>query len=587
MFSVAWRLLETALHSTWLKSQPKTLTYIYSILFIRRPTVTQRSKMERIDTATGDRQLDKVEPCLERDRLRMRVSVLEESVRSYEVECKASRETVMRLVAEVARERRNTAGSAEALDLLRLDLDSALLTKRSTDMENQSLAARLEASQRVVEAAKQEAGCLERQIQELEGKLQTSQGKNEATKGRLQALLGEVGALLQLGLSMPTEEEILERLGDLCNRQERMKAIKEEMERRLSQVSEDVSRQTELHHSALQRAQLAEQQVTDLSDRLQGLEAELMTSDVHRDGLSHNRQIYEQFLEQLSERMKVDSIATDLGYDMRLQLILSRAEQLVKLEGTALVESKTLAHNQQRKLKIQKERLESKELHMELLRRKVSELEEEKRTRSALAMQRDDANVTARKMQKKVERLQEELGSSKVSITELKAQLSHTNELKLKVLEQSQTNVEQSKSLEDLEKGKAKVEKKLSTARTDLQSQEHLAREAQQQLTSLRQTLAQLTDRERELVDFRMVVSQMLGLDVTALALPNYEIIKSLESLLHPHHDLHHHSLALSWPCPTHHQNHHLLQLQDQDTSGSVTSLSAFSQRSTGPEALL
>ncbi|XP_020343211.1 coiled-coil domain-containing protein 170 isoform X2 [Oncorhynchus kisutch] len=523
-----------------------------------------------------------VEPCLERDRLRMRVSVLEESVRSYEVECKASRETVMRLVAEVARERRNTAGSAEALDLLRLDLDSALLTKRSTDMENQSLAERLEANQRVVEAAKQEAGCLERQIQELEGKLQTSQGKNQATKGRLQALLGEVGALLQLGLSMPTEEEILQRLGDLCTRQERMKAITEEMERRLSQVREDVSRQTELHHSALQRAQLAEQQVTDLSDRLQGLEAELMTSDVHRDGLSHDRQLYEQFLEQLSERMKVDGIATDLGYDMRLQLILSRAEQLVKLEGTALVESKTLAHNQQRKLKIQKERLESKELHMELLRRKVSELEEEKRSRSALAMQRDDANVTARKMQK-VERLQEELGSTKVSITELKAQLSHTNELKLKVLEQSQTNAEQSKRLEDLEKGKAKVEKKFSTARTDLQSQEHLAREAQQQLTSLRQTLAQLTDRERELVDFRMVVSQMLGLDVSALALPNYEIIKSLESLLHPHHDLHHHSLALSWPCPTHYQNHPLLQLQDRDTSGSVTSRSAFSQRSTGP----
>ncbi|XP_029543454.1 coiled-coil domain-containing protein 170 isoform X2 [Oncorhynchus nerka] len=527
-----------------------------------------------------------VEPCLERDRLRMRVSVLEESVRSYEVECKASRETVMRLVAEVARERRNTAGSAEALDLLRLDLDSALLTKRSTDMENQSLAERLEANQRVVEAAKQEAGCLERQIQELEGKLQTSQGKNQATKGRLQALLGEVGALLQVGLSMPTEEEILQRLGDLCTRQERMKAITEEMERRLSQVREDVSRQTELHHSALQRAQLAEQQVTDLSDRLQGLEAELMTSDVHRDGLSHDRQLYEQFLEQLSERMKVDGIATDLGYDMRLQLILSRAEQLVKLEGTALVESKTLAHNQQRKLKIQKERLESKELHMELLRRKVSELEEEKRSRSALAMQRDDANVTARKMQK-VERLQEELGSSKVSITELKAQLSHTNELKLKVLEQSQTNAEQSKRLEDLEKGKAKVEKKFSTAKTDLQSQEHLAREAQQQLTSLRQTLTQLTDRERELVDFRMVVSQILGLDVSALALPNYEIIKSLESLLHPHHDLHHHSLALSWPCPTHYQNHHLLQLQDRDTSGSVTSCSAFSQRSTGPEALL
>lgn len=53
-------------------------------------------------------------------------------------------------------------------------------------MENQSLAERLEANQRVVAAAKQEAGCLERQIQELEGKLQTSQGKNQATKVGLQ-----------------------------------------------------------------------------------------------------------------------------------------------------------------------------------------------------------------------------------------------------------------------------------------------------------------------------------------------------------------------------------------------------------------
>lgn len=69
---------------------------------------------------------------------------------------------------------------------------------------------------------------------------------------------------------------------------------------------------------------------------------------------------------------------------------------------------------------------------------------------------------------------------------------------KLKVPEQSQTTGQQSKSLEELEKGKAQLEERLTTARTDLQSQEHQAREAQQQLTTLRQTLAQLTDSERE-----------------------------------------------------------------------------------------
>lgn len=59
---------------------------------------------------------------------------------------------------------------------------------------------------------------------------------------------------------------------------------------------------------------------------------------------------YEEFLEQLSEMMKVDMIALDLGFDMRLKLILSRAEQLVKHEGTDLVESKSLTYNLQRKV---------------------------------------------------------------------------------------------------------------------------------------------------------------------------------------------------------------------------------------------
>lgn len=48
--------------------------------------------------------------------------------------------------------------------------------------------------------------------------------------------------------------------------------------------------------------------------------------------------------------MKVDSIAVDLGFDMRLKLLLSRTEQLVKHEGTALMESKTQTYSLQRKV---------------------------------------------------------------------------------------------------------------------------------------------------------------------------------------------------------------------------------------------
>lgn len=59
-----------------------------------------------------------------------------------------------------------------------------------------------------------------------------------------------------------------------------------------------------------------------------------------------------------------------------------------------------------------------------------------------------------------------------------------------------------------------------------------------------------------------MVVSQMLGAD--AAVLPNSEIIKLLETLLHAHHHhphLHHH-VNMPWHCPTH-RRLHLLQPQD------------------------
>lgn len=54
----------------------------------------------------------------------MRIAVLEESVKSSEVEVKVVRETVLRLVAELDREKRKAASSATALDSLKVVLAS-------------------------------------------------------------------------------------------------------------------------------------------------------------------------------------------------------------------------------------------------------------------------------------------------------------------------------------------------------------------------------------------------------------------------------------------------------------------------------
>jgi len=50
--------------------------------------------------------------------------------------------------------------------------------------------------------------------------------------------------------------------------------------------------------------------------------------------------------------MKLDSLAAEVGFDMNVDAILARVEQLVKLEGDAVIENKTMAYSLRRKVGI-------------------------------------------------------------------------------------------------------------------------------------------------------------------------------------------------------------------------------------------
>lgn len=63
-----------------------------------------------------------------------------------------------------------------------------------------------------------------------------------------------------------------------------------EMEARLHRTSMQLSEQMELQNSSALKTQLAEQQVQDLRERLQGLETELLSADVQREELTHSKQ---------------------------------------------------------------------------------------------------------------------------------------------------------------------------------------------------------------------------------------------------------------------------------------------------------
>ncbi|XP_072554887.1 coiled-coil domain-containing protein 170 isoform X1 [Paramormyrops kingsleyae] len=504
--------------------------------------------------------------CEEKGRRRSEMNSLRNSVAASEVECRASRQTVMRLVAEVRREQSLTAARAEEVETLRKDFDQALLAKRKTEAESQALREKLESGQRALADSQQEADRLGRHSQELSRQLRRSQIEAQAVKALLRAFGEEVTEHIRDQSSPASEEDVQKKLRELCRSRETGAENIPEIEDNLSEVLRELARLFGLHQGVLERAHSAEQQVQELGRRQKELEAELLTADVLRDGLSRERHSVRggatgapglwwwiqinnlRFLGQLSEKLKLERVAAEVGFDMQAEAIVLRVEQLVKQEERALVESRTLARDLQRKTKAQREQLQSKELHMDMLRRKVAQLEEEKQSRSALAVERDDAQLTARKLQKKVERLQKELEALHHSDTELKARLCHTNELKVKVLEQNQTIEVQGKSLDRLQKEKAKAAERLATEKCEMESRYQEAVVSQQQvqrslqsrsseLRILQQTVLELTEKERRLTDFRKVVASMLGLDINKLAVPDYEIIKTLEEFLHalPH----------------------------------------------------
>lgn len=76
---------------------------------------------------------------------------------------------------------------------------------------------------------------------------------------------------------------------------------------------------------------------------------------------------------------------------------------------------------------------------------------------------------------------------------------------KIRVMEQNKTIEDQTKSMGKLEKNKVKVEKRLSTVKTELQNQEYRARDelqqAQKLLHSQANAMAELTHRQKKVVN--------------------------------------------------------------------------------------
>lgn len=485
----------------------------------------------------------------ERNSLQEKANSLSRNLHESNLESKASRETIMRLVSEVGQEKKSANQSQEAISSLTRERDVLQQTIREREIETDRLKHQLAASQDAWSVTKKQLDEKQNKLTEMEQTLQTSEYTGQSAHSRLHNFKRHLGELIGgTDESVAAEEEIIvSRVKNLSRDYRDLKGKEESLRVQLKNLSDELESQRNLHRTTLKRANEAESQLKENQERVTGLEGELLTSDVERDQMKEDKRKFVSFCEKLARVMKLDEIANDVGLDVNGDALLARGEQLVKLETDALDDRKTTIYNLQRRVKWSKQQIESKDLHLGLLKKKVNELEDLLREKGRVEVERDENSLRYKKLVKHNDKLQRELLDCKKEITSLKAKLLEASELRMRTLEQGKTIEELENTVNKLAKSKHKTNTELHDLRNELEMTETEAREKKaqtsktlQQLSSelqtTKQALDESRDREKQLLDFRQVLARLLGLDINTLSVPDYEIISRLERLVQAHH---------------------------------------------------
>ncbi|XP_067938606.1 coiled-coil domain-containing protein 170-like [Watersipora subatra] len=480
----------------------------------------------------------------ENTMLKGRLCTLQEALSNSELESKASRETINRLVAEVNNEQSMAGKFKQELEHLNRERESAEIGRKEAERECEALRERLDSSQRAWSATKRELEDKTRVYSSLDNELRDNSHRAKTLQGRIDMFIEELACMLNVS---PSQDLIMDRIRQIqgCTKDGQNTVLA--LEEKIRGLDEQLRTMYNQRQAAEQNARRMEIDCRDMEERVRKSEREITNGDVYRDGLRSDKEKYLRFMERMAEIMKMDRISAEVGFDMNGDALLARANQLAKLEADALADRNTHIYNLQRKLKTMKEQLESKDLHLDLLRKKIGQVEERACGRTELEKERDGELVKVRRLEKTCDKYCKELEQARAQTVELKAQLLESTKFQV----DNQDLVRHCEKLEtklgQLDKIRQKQAKKITSLKDEMNvsetggeermsKAEHAIQALSSELKTTKQLLEEMGQRERQLVDLRTVVARMLGLDVNTLAVPDYEIISRLEKLVQAHH---------------------------------------------------
>ncbi|KAM3964083.1 LOW QUALITY PROTEIN: coiled-coil domain-containing protein 170 [Aphomia sociella] len=380
-------------------------------------------------------------------------------------------------------------------------------------------------------------------------------------------------------LSLPTrfieahESTIKDRIREILSENKDRAVQLEAIRDKLGSESQQLSRTAHLHDQATTRVRILEDERNMLEAKVHKLESELNAVELSRDSLRKDKANFVAFLERLGRTLNMDELTQDIGIELHTESIIHRAEQLARLESDKIVDKMlyygyygtlprlrrersfhdlpylketAVVYQLQRRIRILREQLQRKDLHLDLLRRKLSIQEEGSRVRAVLQAERDEAVGRSKKLARQCDKLAVQLSDARAQIRDLNAQLADAADYKITSLERRKVE-ELQKKLEEADLLRVRYNRKVNVLKDQVRATgetfeqernttEHQISMLRDDLARTKEALAECQRREAQLLSFRHSIAKLLGILVPA-SVSDFEMVSRLQKLIDAHHD--------------------------------------------------
>ncbi|GAB1863484.1 Coiled-coil domain-containing protein C6orf97 [Camponotus japonicus] len=481
------------------------------------------------------------------NRLRTKSTNVETQLTGIEVDFRTCRDALERATTEKEQLQRQVSVQLVDIDRLRQDKECVEMQYRVAEKDMNDLRDKLVTVNRSLTSATGNISNQEALICQLREDLKVREEKTQRVQNDLRHLLESLAILVSTPNRFVESHEnaikdrIREILADNKDQSLKIQGLRD----KVNVATESTNRQSELVESTMMKVRSLEDERAALEAKIHKLESELTSSELSRESLRRDKQTFMIFLDRLGKAMQMDEISQEIGLDLLTESLLVRAEQLARLETDKLVDKTSVVYQLQRRVRTLREQLQRRDLHLDLLRRKLSLQEDSVRVKSLLQSERDEANIRAKKLAKQVERSQVQLSEEKSRNRELSAQLTEAADYKIAALERSRKIEELQKRLVESEMLRTRYNRKLTMAKEQMRTtaetadqersiNDHSLQLLRDELAQVKQNLSDVTRRESQLQSFRVSVAKLLS---EPICTSDYEIISRLQKMVAAHRD--------------------------------------------------